>query len=147
MKTSLKKAASIILCVIMICGCVLSVGAQGKVKVNLFGKDVAFPEGYGAPFIDASTSRTLVPARGVFEAMKAEVSWDGTTRTVYIYKGEDKIQIVIDSLTAKKNGEEIMGSPAMPLKDYLRMSVYTKNIEKLVKRVEALEKQLKEKQQ
>lgn len=47
----------------------------------------------------------------------------------------------------KKNGEEIMGSPAMPLKDYLRMSVYTKNIEKLVKRVEALEKQLKEKQQ
>ena len=47
----------------------------------------------------------------------------------------------------KKNGEEIMGSPAMPLKDYLRMSVYTKNIEKLVKRVETLEKQLKEKQQ
>ncbi len=47
----------------------------------------------------------------------------------------------------KKNGEEIMGSPAMPLKDYLRMSVYTKNIEKLVKRVEALEKLLKEKQQ
>ena len=47
----------------------------------------------------------------------------------------------------KKEGEEVMGSPAINLKDYLRMSVYTKNIEKLVKRVEQLEKQLKEKQQ
>lgn len=107
MKKSMKKAVSIILCVIMLCGCVLTAGAEGKVKVNLFNKDVDFPEGYGAPFIDRATSRTLVPARGVFEAMQAEVSWDGTTRTVYIYKGEDKIEIVIDSLTAKKNGTEI----------------------------------------
>lgn len=47
----------------------------------------------------------------------------------------------------KKEGEELMGSPAINVKDFLRMSVYTKNIEKLVKRVEQLEKQLKEKQQ
>lgn len=47
----------------------------------------------------------------------------------------------------KKEGEEVMGSPAINLKDYLRMSVYTKNIEKLVKRVEELEKKLKEQQQ
>ncbi len=47
----------------------------------------------------------------------------------------------------KKEGEELMGSPAMNLRDYLRMSVYTKNIEKLVKRVEELEKKLNEKQQ
>lgn len=46
----------------------------------------------------------------------------------------------------KKEGEELMGSPAMNLRDYLRMSVYTKNIEKLVKRVEELEKKLNEKQ-
>ena len=46
----------------------------------------------------------------------------------------------------KKEGEELMGSPAMNLRDYLRMSVYTKNIEKLVKRVEDLEKKLNEKQ-
>ena len=47
----------------------------------------------------------------------------------------------------KKEGEELMGSPAINVKDFLRMSVYTKNIDKLVKRVEQLEKQLKEKQQ
>lgn len=45
----------------------------------------------------------------------------------------------------KNEGEEIMGTPAMPIKNYLRMSVYTKNIEKLVKRVEELEKKLNEK--
>jgi UDP-3-O-[3-hydroxymyristoyl] glucosamine N-acyltransferase len=39
-----------------------------------------------------------------------------------------------------------MGSPAIKLKDYLRMTVYTKNIEKLVKRVEELEKKINEKQ-
>ena len=47
----------------------------------------------------------------------------------------------------KKEGEELMGSPAINVKDFLRMSVYTKNLEKLAKRVEQLEKQLKEKQQ
>lgn len=45
----------------------------------------------------------------------------------------------------KKEGEEVMGSPAIPVKDFLRMSVCTKNIEKLVKRVEELEKKLNEK--
>ena len=47
--------------------------------------------------------------------------------------------------SVKKEGEELMGYPAMKLKDFLRMSVYTKNIEKLVKRVEELEKKLNEK--
>lgn len=44
--------------------------------------------------------------------------------------------------SVKKEGEELMGSPAIKLRDYLKMSVYTKNIEKLVKRVEELEKKL-----
>lgn len=47
----------------------------------------------------------------------------------------------------KKEGEELMGSPAFNVKEYLRMSIHTRNLDKLVKRVEELEKQLKEKQQ
>ena len=47
----------------------------------------------------------------------------------------------------KRNGEELMGSPAFNIKDYLKSSVHIKNLDKLVKRIEALEKQLKEKQQ
>ena len=46
--------------------------------------------------------------------------------------------------SVKKEGEELMGSPAMKLRDYLKMSVYTKSIEKLVKRVDELEKKLNE---
>lgn len=48
--------------------------------------------------------------------------------------------------SVKKEGEELMGSPAFNLKDYLKSSVHIKNLDKLVKRVEQLEKQLKEKQ-
>lgn len=47
----------------------------------------------------------------------------------------------------KKEGEELMGYPAFNVKDFLRMSIHSRNLEKLVKRVEQLEKQLKEKQQ
>ncbi|MBR5603321.1 MAG: UDP-3-O-(3-hydroxymyristoyl)glucosamine N-acyltransferase [Bacteroidales bacterium] len=46
--------------------------------------------------------------------------------------------------SVKNEGEELMGSPAIKLRDYLRMSVYTKNIEKLAKRVEELERKLNE---
>lgn len=42
----------------------------------------------------------------------------------------------------RKEGEELMGYPAIHLRDYFRMSVYTKNIEKLVKRIDELEKKL-----
>ena len=49
--------------------------------------------------------------------------------------------------SVKKEGEELMGSPAFNIKDYLKSSVHIKNLDKLVKRVEQLEKQLKEKQQ
>lgn len=44
----------------------------------------------------------------------------------------------------KKEGEKLMGYPAINFRDYLRMSVYTKNIEKLVKRIDELEKKLNE---
>ena len=46
----------------------------------------------------------------------------------------------------KKEGEELIGSPIMKVKDFMRMTVYMKNIEKLVKRVEELERKLSEKQ-
>ena len=49
--------------------------------------------------------------------------------------------------SVKKESEELMGSPAFNIKDYLKSSVHIKNLDKLVKRVEQLEKQLKEKQQ
>lgn len=47
----------------------------------------------------------------------------------------------------KKEGEEVMGSPVMPVKDFLRMSIHLRQMDKLVRRIEELEKKLNEKQQ
>ena len=47
----------------------------------------------------------------------------------------------------KREGEEVMGSPVMPVKDFLRMSIHLRQMDKLVRRVEELEKKLNEKQQ
>ena len=46
----------------------------------------------------------------------------------------------------KREGEEVMGSPVMPVKDFLRMSIHLRQMDKLVRRVEELEKKLNEKQ-
>lgn len=47
----------------------------------------------------------------------------------------------------KREGEEVMGSPVMPVKDFLRMSIHLRQMDKLVRRIEELEKKLNEKQQ
>lgn len=94
-----------------------SVGA-GDVKIDLFGEMVTLPEGYGTPFIDPNTSRTLVPARGVFEAMDATVTWVAETRTVVINGDDAEIKITIDSTTAYKNNEAVtLDQPAVILSD------------------------------
>lgn len=48
--------------------------------------------------------RTLVPLRAIFEALGAEVNWDGTTRTVTGIKGETTVKLTIDSDQLYVNG-------------------------------------------
>ncbi len=54
------------------------------------------------PFIE--NSRTMVPLRAIFEALGAEVKWDGDTKTVTAKKNGTEIKLVIDG-AAYKNGE------------------------------------------
>jgi hypothetical protein len=54
------------------------------------------------PFVESG--RTLVPFRALAETMGASVSWDDTTRTVTVLKGENEIKMVIGSSTATVNG-------------------------------------------
>ncbi len=56
-----------------------------------------------APFID--NGRTFVPVRVISENLGANVSWDGTTRTVGIEKEGVSIQLTIDNTTASVNGQ------------------------------------------
>ncbi len=50
-------------------------------------------------------SRTLVPARAVFEAMGASVAWNADAKEVYIVKESDLITIQINNSLGTKNGE------------------------------------------
>lgn len=57
--------------------------------------------------------RTLVPMRAVFEALGADVDWDGGTKTVTAKKGDLTVVVQIDSETMRKNNQIIsLESPA-----------------------------------
>lgn len=49
--------------------------------------------------------RTMVPVRGIFEALNAVVDWDGSTQTVIAKKDNTIIKITINELSFKKNNE------------------------------------------
>ncbi len=57
------------------------------------------------PFIENGT--TLIPLRGVLEALGAKVEWKPDTKQVVIAKGEDKIILTINSKTAIVNGNDV----------------------------------------
>jgi len=51
--------------------------------------------------------RTLVPLRAIFEALGADVSWDGATQTVTATKDATQIKLQIGVKTAYKNGSPV----------------------------------------
>lgn len=55
--------------------------------------------------------RTVVPVAQIFRSLGAEVEWDGETRTVYGFRGDDEIVIQIDSTQPTINGQ-VMNTPA-----------------------------------
>ncbi|MFZ5816133.1 MAG: stalk domain-containing protein [Bacillota bacterium] len=68
-----------------------STSAAAPVQVILDGKPLALNP---APVIQ--NSRTLVPLRGVFEAMGAIPHWDGESRTVEVTRGGRYVKLQID---------------------------------------------------
>ncbi len=58
--------------------------------------------------------RTMVPVRGIFEALGATVEWNATTKQVIATKGNDKVTLTLNSATAYINGEaKTLESPAI----------------------------------
>lgn len=58
--------------------------------------------------------RTMVPIRAVFEALGANVDWNGNTRTVTVTRGKYRIQVQLDNRNAFVNGKSVtMEVPAM----------------------------------
>ncbi|MBQ7265900.1 MAG: hypothetical protein IJS61_07350 [Firmicutes bacterium] len=65
--------------------------------------------------------RTLVPVRAVVEAMGGEVLWDAETKTVTLTYNDDKIELTINSTTAKLNDEDEELDVAPIIKDSTTM--------------------------
>ncbi len=85
-----------------------------EVYISVNGKDVE--SGDMPPVV--LNNRTLVPARAVFEAMGAEVMWNGTTSEVFISKGSDVVIIQVGNNKGTKNGETFtMDVPPMIIND------------------------------
>lgn len=70
----------------------MSAANAQDITVTINGTEVQFDQ---PPIIDSD--RTLVPMRAIFEALGAEVEWDGENRTVTSVKGEGTIKLTIDS--------------------------------------------------
>jgi hypothetical protein len=74
------------------------------ITVKVDGKTVKFP--HEKPHWE--NGRTLVPMRGVFEAIGAYVDWDPQQRLVTCRKNNEEVALRIGSKMAHKNGAEIM---------------------------------------
>lgn len=48
--------------------------------------------------------RTMVPLRGIFESLGAQVNWDAATRSITANKGDTAVQLTIGQRTAMVNG-------------------------------------------
>ncbi|PKM94524.1 MAG: hypothetical protein CVU84_10685 [Firmicutes bacterium HGW-Firmicutes-1] len=75
---------------------------NAPVRLQLNGKEIYFDKD---PYIEASSNRTLVPMRKIFETLGASVSW-ASDSTITAVKGDITIKLKVDSDIATVNGVE-----------------------------------------
>ncbi len=80
------------------------------ITVTIDGRSLYFP-GVGPEMVQ---SRVMVPMRGIFQALGANVSWDGPTQTVNADRQQTTVQLRIGDHTGYVNGQAIrLDTPAM----------------------------------
>ncbi len=79
----------------------------GSPFARLMDKDVKIDNDnmYVVPYIDSDY--TMVPLRFLSEAFGAEVKYDDATKKITIAHGTDTLELTVNSLDAKKNGEAV----------------------------------------
>ena len=73
---------------------------KSEIKVTLYGKKLSFDQ---PPVVE--NGRTLVPLRTIFEALGAEIAWDGETQTVRAIRYGTYIELQIGSNEMKVNND------------------------------------------
>jgi hypothetical protein len=101
LRTSVKKLRSTLLLLLATLG---SAYARPELVVLVDGKPVEFktarPQVIGG--------RTVVPLRGVFEAIGAYVEYDPANRIIKAKRNNEVVELKLDDRVAKKNGAEII---------------------------------------
>ncbi len=77
-------------------------GADDGITLNVDGEELVCD--VAPQIIDG---RTMVPVRAIFEAVGADVSYDGETKTVTAVKEDTTVVMTVDSSTETINGEEV----------------------------------------
>ncbi|WP_342404215.1 stalk domain-containing protein [Brevibacillus sp. FSL K6-2834] len=85
------------------------------IQVKVDNVSVQFPD--AKPFIDPSTSRTMIPIRFVSEKLGASVEWDGAKQTVTMNKNGKQISLKIGEKKAVVAGQEITFDAAATLQN------------------------------
>ena len=85
-------------------GSLLATAQGGGYSISVDGKPVAF-DGPGAR---RKLGRVLVPLRGVFEKMGANVRWDDDSQTVFAKRNDTNVELVIGSNNATVNGSAVL---------------------------------------
>ena len=80
--------------------CTAVIGAEG-INIEIDGKplETAVPA-------QIEEGRAMVPMRGVFEALNAEIQWDANTKTVTAKKGDTVIKMTAGLPLMEKNGKK-----------------------------------------
>lgn len=104
----MKKTISMVLILVILLSS-FALAESDSIKVEVNNQEILFDV---EPIIIEDLP--VVPLRAIFEALGLEVTWDGETKTV-IGKDEDNlVELQIDNVNAKVNGEEvILDRPAM----------------------------------
>jgi len=98
-----KRVAIILLALVTVVSTLsMQVFAENEIKVLLDGQELIFD--VPPQLID---NRTMVPMRKIFEAMGANVDWNGDIQTVTATKDDITVIMQIDNKVIKVNGENI----------------------------------------
>ncbi|USF25390.1 hypothetical protein N510_000302 [Firmicutes bacterium ASF500] len=96
--------------------CLSDISCDTRINVLHNGKRISFGAYGQNPEI--VNSRTMVPLRSIFEAMGADIQWDGATQTVTATRGSNKIVMTVGQAGYTVNGAaKTMDTPPMILND------------------------------
>lgn len=94
--------------------CLSDASCDTRINVLYNGKRVSFGSYGQNPEI--VNGRTMVPLRSIFEAMGADIQWDGATQSVTATRGADKIVMTVGQTGYTVNGvSKAMDTPPMIL--------------------------------